>query len=124
VSATESGLQKSPDDRGLKTALSGMVSGMDNIVSSNISRVVAFVLVPILMPVTSAVASWLQDVAGIDLTGESLAIYVTAVAAGVALMGYKWLHGRSEWEKAVELTTELHDLGTQPGSVELPTHTR
>lgn len=80
---------------------------LDDVLRSNIGRVVAFILTPILLPVATAIAAWLQDVVGIDLTGQQLTGYVVAIAIGVALVIYRWLANRGEWERT---TLELHKL--------------
>jgi Na+/glutamate symporter len=74
---------------------------MDQNVFSNVSRVVTFVLMPILLPVSASVANWLQDVAGLNLTGVELAAFVCTVVAGVAVTGFKWVANRGDWERSV-----------------------
>jgi hypothetical protein len=84
---------------------------VEDAVKSQIGKVVAFVLTPILLPLAGIVANWAQDALGLDLNGADLTAYVVAVVAGVALGAWQWLRNRSEWEKAVLLTRQVHEAG-------------
>ena len=83
----------------------------DDVTSSSIGRLVAFVLTPILIPVATGVAAWIQNVVGIDLTGDQLTAYVVAVATGLAIVVATWLRNRGQWEIAQAELQKLHALG-------------
>lgn len=85
---------------------------LESLENNYISRIVAFVVTPILVPGAAAVAAWLQDAIGINLSGAQLTAYVVAVAAGVAIGCATWLRNRGEWEKAQAELIKLYDLGS------------
>lgn len=85
----------------------------DELVNNNIGRIVAFVLTPILIPTATAVAAWLQDALGINLSGAELTAYVVAVAAGLSVIAATWLRNRGQWEIAQAELIKLHELGAQ-----------
>lgn len=86
---------------------------MNSVIQSQIGRIVAFVLTPILLPVSASVATWIQDIAGLDLDGADLTAYVVAVVAGVTVAVYKWLSNRGEWERVIEYINRTHDAGAE-----------
>ena len=85
----------------------------EELCNNYISRIVAFVVTPILLPIATAVAAWLQDAVGIDLSGDQLTAYVVAIAAGLALTAATWLRNRGKWEVAHAELIKLYELGTQ-----------
>lgn len=85
----------------------------DNIIKNYISRIVAFVLTPVLLPLAGAVANWIQDALGLNLTGLDLTLYVVTVITGVALAAFQWLRGRVKWEVAKVEYDKVVELGKQ-----------
>jgi hypothetical protein len=86
---------------------------VDSVVTSSIGRAVAFVLTPILLPVMGGLSFWLQDKVGIDMDPAIATGFVVSIVAGIALAGYKWLHNRGEYERAVIELNRLHQAGQQ-----------
>lgn len=81
-------------------------------INSYIGRIVAFALTPVLLPIATTVAVWIQDVAGVDLSGGQLTAYVVAVASGVAITAATWLRNRGQWEVANATIGRLQHLGS------------
>jgi hypothetical protein len=74
----------------------------DSVATSNIGRWVASGIA-LAVPVVTAFCAWLQKELGIDLDPASLTAFITSMAAGIAITGYKWLSNRGDWERlAVE----------------------
>ena len=74
----------------------------DGVATSNIGRWVASGIA-LAVPVVTAFCAWLQKEIGIDLDPASLTAFITSMAAGIAITGYKWLSNRGDWERlAVE----------------------
>jgi hypothetical protein len=89
------------------------VPSLDSVVTNNIGRAVAFVLTPILLPVMGGLSFWLQDKLGINMDPAIATGFVVSIVVGVALAGYKWLHNRGEYERAVIELNKLHQAGQQ-----------
>lgn len=79
-----------------------------------IGRIVAFVLTPLLLTVVTPLAVWAQAQLGINLNPAEVVAYIVTVGTGIALVAYKWLHNRGEFEKGVHLIEHLHDAGEVP----------
>jgi hypothetical protein len=74
----------------------------DSVATSHIGRWVASG-VALAVPVVTAFCAWLQKEIGVDLDPASLTAFITSMAAGIAITGYKWLSNRGDWERlAVE----------------------
>jgi hypothetical protein len=86
---------------------------IDKLFNQYIGRLVAFVLVPVLLPVTGAVAKWLQDVVGVNLTGDQLTAYIVTTVVGVAAVAFKWLSNRGAFEIAAieNVVAEVYATG-------------
>lgn len=87
---------------------------MKAFIESYIGRIVAFVLTPILLPVVTAGAVWGQNVLGVDLHGDQLTAFIVTTVTGFALVVYRWLANRGEWEKVVKYVEGLYEAGKQP----------
>lgn len=85
---------------------------LEEVFRSHIGRIVTFVLTPILLPLVGAGAVWAQDVIGIDLDPAQVTAYVGAVVIGLAIVVYKWLANRGDWERIiVQQVQQLHAEG-------------
>jgi hypothetical protein len=74
----------------------------NKIVESTIGRRVS-ALVALGVPVITALCAWLQKEIGINLDPASLTAFITSMAAGISITGFKWLSNRGDWERlAVE----------------------
>ena len=78
-----------------------------------ISRAVTFVLTPLLLPLATSFAYGLQKWFGLDLDPAALTGYLTAVAGGMGITGYKWVSNRGDWEQTVLKLTQWYKLGQQ-----------
>lgn len=81
-----------------------------------IGRIVAFVLTPLLLTVITPLAVWAQAKLGIDLNPAEIVAYIVTVGTGIALVAYKWLHNRGEYEKSVQFVEHLYDVGEVPAA--------
>lgn len=84
---------------------------MGNVFQNYIGRIVAFVLTPVLLPLATSFAVWAQDFLGVNLSGDQLTAYVVTFVIGLALVIYKWLANRGEWERAIAWIDKIHDSG-------------
>lgn len=71
----------------------------NNVATSNIGRWVA-AGVALSVPIITAFCAWLQKEIGINLDPASLTAFITSMAAGLAIMGFKWLSNHGDWERA------------------------
>jgi hypothetical protein len=85
---------------------------VDNAIESQIGKIVAGVVIPLVLPLGTSLAYGLQKWFGIHLTGATLTGYLAAIAAGIAITGYKWLENRGSWERAVLEVAHFYDAGT------------
>lgn len=83
-----------------------------------IGRIVAFVLTPILLTVVTPLAVWAQAKLGVHLDPAEVVAYIVTIGTGIALVAYKWLHNRGEFEKGVQLLENLHAAGQVPAPVD------
>jgi hypothetical protein len=59
--------------------------------------------IALMVPVLTALCAWLQKKIGINLDPAALTAFITSMAAGIAITGFKWLSNRGDWERlAVE----------------------
>jgi type IV secretory pathway VirB2 component (pilin) len=95
---------------------------VDNAIESQIGKIVAAVVVPLVLPLGTSLAYGLQNWFGINLTGATLAGYLAAIAAGIAITGYKWLENRGSWERTVLQLAHAYETGqgSVPPPVALP----
>ena len=74
----------------------------EGVATSQIGRWVT-ALVALAVPLITGLCAWLQKEIGINLDPASLTAFITSMAGGLSIMGFKWLANRGEWEKlAVE----------------------
>lgn len=74
----------------------------EEVATSNIGRW-ATALIALGTPVFTALCAWLQKKVGINLDPAALTAFITSMAAGAAIIGFRWLANRGSWEKtAVE----------------------
>jgi hypothetical protein len=74
----------------------------ENVATSSIGRWVA-AGVGLAVPVITAFCAWLQKEIGINLDPASLTAFIASMAVGIAVLGFKWLGNRGDWERtAVE----------------------
>jgi hypothetical protein len=72
----------------------------DNAATSNLGRWVAS-LTALGIPVVTAFCAWVQKKIGIKLDPAALTAFITSMAVGIALTGYKWLSNHGSWERAM-----------------------
>jgi hypothetical protein len=72
----------------------------NKVATSNIGKWVAGG-VALAVPIVTALCAWLQKEVGINLDPASLTAFITSMAAGLALMGFKWLSNHGNWERAM-----------------------
>jgi high-affinity Fe2+/Pb2+ permease len=72
----------------------------EKVATSYIGRWVA-AGVALAVPIITALCAWLEKEIGINLNPASLTAFITSMAAGLAIMGFKWLSNRGNWERAV-----------------------
>lgn len=59
--------------------------------------------IAVLVPLVTGFCAWLQKEIGINLDPAALTAFITSMAAGIAITGFKWLANRGKWEQlAVE----------------------
>ena len=78
---------------------------------SNISRWVSGLIVPVLLPIATVVCYYLQKWLGFKLSAGSLAGYLGTIVAGLSVIAYRWLAGRSQYEQGLLEIVKLHELG-------------
>jgi type IV secretory pathway VirB2 component (pilin) len=79
---------------------------------SKVGRFVAGIVIPLALPLATAVSYYLQKWFGLKLAAGPLAAYLGTVVAGLAITGYKWLEGRSQWERTVLEVSKLYEVGS------------
>src|SRR5205823_2133053 len=67
---------------------------------SNLGRWVAS-LTALGIPVVTAFCAWAQKKVGIKLDPAALTAFITSMAVGIAVTGYKWLSNHGSWERAM-----------------------
>jgi hypothetical protein len=72
----------------------------EKVATSYIGRWVA-AGVALAVPIITALCAWLEKEIGINLNPASLTAFITSMAAGLAIMGFKWLSNRGNWERSV-----------------------
>ncbi|HEV3048498.1 MAG TPA: hypothetical protein VGY13_14180 [Solirubrobacteraceae bacterium] len=90
----------------------------EKVAASSIGRWVA-AGVALAVPVITAFCAWLQKEVGINLDPASLTAFITSMAAGLSIMGFKWLSNRGDWEKAAVEGYQIYLTGhaaTAPAS--------
>jgi hypothetical protein len=84
---------------------------IDGFFNKYIGRIVAWALGPVLLAVVPTLTRWINDGLGTDLSDQQLSNVMIAVVTGVAIVLYKWLHNRGEWERAVAITQSVYNQG-------------
>lgn len=82
----------------------------ENVAKSTIGRWVA-AGVALAVPVITAFCAWLQKEVGINLDPASLTAFITSIAAGAAILGFKWLSNRGDWERAAVEAYQVYLTG-------------
>jgi hypothetical protein len=72
----------------------------DEAAQSNLGRWVAS-LTALGIPVVTAFCAWAQKKIGIKLDPAALTAFITSMAVGIAVTGYKWLSNHGSWERAM-----------------------
>ncbi len=72
----------------------------DKVAESNLGRWVAG-RTALGIPVVTAFYAWAQKKAGIKLDPAALTAFITSMAVGIAVTGYKWLSNHGSWERAM-----------------------
>jgi hypothetical protein len=87
-----------------------------------IARIVTFVVAPLAVSAATAVAYAAQKYVGIDFDANELSVYLTSVAVGQALVIYKWLSGRAQYEiaTATGYVKNLNEIGQANTPVDVP----
>ncbi|MGH2744488.1 MAG: hypothetical protein ACRDN8_18810 [Thermoleophilaceae bacterium] len=98
-------------DSQLSSELGTELSRINTGIGRYIAKGVTFVLTPILLPLATSFAYGLQKWFGLGLDPAALTGYLTAVAGGIAITGYKWVANRGEWERTVYQLAEWHNVG-------------
>lgn len=88
------------------------MSVIDTALTSVIGRVVAL-LGPLFLAVVGAGTLWLQNVIGLDLQeyNGAAAAWIGTTILGGALMAYKWLSNRGEFERVALELKAMQELG-------------
>jgi hypothetical protein len=107
ANADQGGSRQIPSE--LQTELDRINTGIGRF----ISKAVTFVLTPLLLPLATSLAYGIQNWFGMDLDPAELTGYLTAVAGGIGITGYKWVANRGEWERTVLQISEWYRLGEQ-----------
>lgn len=84
-----------------------------------IGRIVAFVLTPILLVAVPPAVNAVNEVLGTGFTDQQIIQYALAAAVGLALVVYKWLQNRGEWEVLIAAGEQAKDIVAE-GSTHLP----
>lgn len=82
-------------------------------IEKSIAAKVTTAVVAVLTPVIGALAFWLQDKLGIDMDPAAAAAFVGSVVAGVALVGFRYLHGLDVWQRLTHFGADVLDAGEQ-----------
>lgn len=75
-----------------------------------IGRVVAFVLMPVLAVAVPPAVNAVNEVLGTGFSDAQVTQYAIAAVVGVAIVVYKWLHNRGEWEILAEAGRQAEDI--------------
>jgi high-affinity Fe2+/Pb2+ permease len=79
--------------------------------SANVGKLVAGVMAPVFAWLSPAVAGLANEVFKLHLSSQQVSNVGIAIIAGLAIMGYKWLHNRGEWERAMLDIQKVYLLG-------------
>ena len=80
--------------------------------NANIGKIVAGVLAPVFAWFSPAVAGLANKVFNLHMSPQQVSNLAIGIIAGLALIGYKWLQNRGEWERAVLDIQKSYLLGT------------
>jgi hypothetical protein len=86
-----------------------------NMLEAYIARIVTFLVTPLSVSASTAAAYYAQKWLGVDFDPTELSIYLTSVAVGQALVIYKWVSNRGQYEIAEVqgYINNLHQLGSE-----------
>src|SRR4051812_36178967 len=88
-------------------------------INKYVTRIVAFLLVPVLLPLSGSLVILAKNVLGLNLSAGAVTGFVVSVVAGVALVGFKWLEGRKEWEQLETFGTTVLAARSTTGQAEV-----
>ena len=95
------------------TESSGFSDQLESVFTANIGRIVAFVLAPVLVVAVPPVVDGLNNVLGTDFSNQQISNIAIATVVGLAIVVYKWLGNRGQWEKAMAELHLLYESGRQ-----------
>ena len=91
---------------------------LGEVFTANIGRVVTFVLTPILVVAVPPVTNALNEVLGTGFSDQQISNIAIATVVGLALVVWRWLGNRGNWENKL---AELHML-YEAGAAEVAKH--
>lgn len=86
---------------------------VSSVITSQIGRVVAFVLAPILLVAVPPVTNAINSVFGLGFSDQQISNVVIAIVVGLALVIFKWLSNRGEYERIVLELHKLYEAGSE-----------